>query len=116
MIFIYSIFSICMCQLFKWKKLSSDKKMSLIVISTMSHFWPPTLTSSWKFIFASLFSMVYTPHPPPPPPKIFFFIGGELISFLGEEARPFSSIKPSMTNHVNSNIVDCKIIYFLCVC
>ena len=34
---------------------------------------------------------------------------GDLISFLGEGARPFSSIKPSMTNHINSRIVNSKL-------
>ena len=34
---------------------------------------------------------------------------GDLIFFLGEGgAGPFSSMKPSMTNHVNSRIVDGK--------
>ena len=40
---------------------------------------------------------------------------GELIFFLGEGSRPFCSIKPSMTNHVNSRIVDGKIICFMCI-
>ena len=41
----------------------------------------------------------------------------DLISFFGRgEARLFSSIKPSMTtNHVNSRIVDNKIICFMCM-
>ena len=35
---------------------------------------------------------------------------GVLVSFLGEGARPFCSIKPSMNNHVNTRTVDSKII------
>ena len=42
---------------------------------------------------------------PPPTTNIFLYCG-KLISFLGGVARPFSSIKPSMTNHVNSLLVD----------
>ena len=42
---------------------------------------------------------------PPPTPNIFLYCG-ELISFLGGVASPFSSIKPSMTNHVNSLLVE----------
>ena len=41
---------------------------------------------------------------------------GDLISFLGEGDRLFSSIKPSMTNHVISRIVDGKIMCFMCAC
>ena len=42
---------------------------------------------------------------------------GVLISFLGEGARPFCSIKPSMTNHVNSRTVDSKIMFHvMCAC
>ena len=40
-----------------------------------------------------------------------------LISFLGEGvASPFTSIEPSMMNHLNSSIVEGKIICFMCVC
>ena len=51
----------------------------------------------------------------------FKFLGGllywvDLIPFGRGEARPVSSIKPSMTNHVNSRIVDDKIICFMCLC
>ena len=49
-------------------------------------------------------------------PQIFFLYWGELKFFLGERARPFSSIKPSMTNYVNSRIVDGTIICFMCIC
>ena len=41
---------------------------------------------------------------------------GDLISFLGEGDRLFSSIKPSMTNHVISRIVYGKIMCFMCAC
>ena len=41
---------------------SQDKKMILIIIFTMCHFWSPTLTNFWWFVFVSLFSMVYAPH------------------------------------------------------
>ena len=41
---------------------------------------------------------------------------GDLISFLGEAARTFFSMEQSMTNHVNSRIVDGKIICFMCAC
>ena len=80
-------------------------------------------------------------YPLPPPTNIYIFCGvynffsclvargwenfkflgdllrrGDLIPFLGERSTPFSSIKPSMTNHANSRIVDGKIIGFMCVC
>ena len=36
--------------------------------------------------------------------------------FFGREgARPFSSIKPPITNHVNSRIVDGKIMFHVCM-
>ena len=41
---------------------------------------------------------------------------GDLISFLREGTRPFSSVKPSMTTHVNLRTVDGKIICFMCAC
>ena len=41
---------------------------------------------------------------------------GDLVSILGDGGRLFSSIKPSMTNHVNYRIVDKKMICFMCVC
>ena len=41
----------------------------------------------------------------PPTTNIFLYCG-ELISFLGGGARPFSSIKPLMTNHANSLLVE----------
>ena len=53
---------------------------------------------------------------PPTQPQVFLLYWVELISFLGEGARPFSSMKPSMTNHVNSRIVDAKIICFMYEC
>ena len=40
---------------------------------------------------------------------------GHLLCFCGREARPFSSIKPSTTNHVNSRIVDEKIMFDVCM-
>ena len=40
-------------------------------------------------------------------PNFLFGIGG---------TRPFSSIKPSITNHVDSKTVDGKIICFMCAC
>ena len=52
----------------------------------------------------------------------FKFLGGllywgDIIYFLGDgRAKPFLSIKSSMTNHINSRIVDGKIICFMCVC
>ena len=39
----------------------------------------------------------------------------DLISILGEGARSFSSIKPSMTNPVNSSIADGKILFHVCM-
>ena len=45
-----------------------------------------------------------------------FLYWGVLISFLGVRARPFSSIKPSVTNHLNSRTIDGKIICFMCAC
>ena len=89
-----------------------------------------------KFVvFVFVFSMVYTP----PYPQFCFFVFfifsclvardweyfrflGDLlyweilISFLERGARPFSSIKPSVTNHVDSKTVDGKIICFMCAC
>ena len=87
----------------------SNKKIILNVVSTISHFWFPTLTTFWQSVFASLISMANTLAPPcPPPTNIFFceelkniffvfcsqledfkFLGpllswGDLISFLAE--------------------------------
>ena len=46
-----------------------------------------------------------------------FKFPGDLISFLGEGgARTFAYIEPSMMNHLNSSIVESKIICFMCVC
>ena len=98
---------------------SQTKKVILIVIYTISHFWSPTLTT--------LFSIVYTPLSTN---KYFFCRGsyhlarnwenfkflGDLISILGGETLPFSTIKPPMTNYINSRIIDGKIICFICVC
>ena len=36
--------------------------------------------------------------------------------FWEKVARPFTSIEPSMMNHLNSTIVEGKIICFMCVC
>ena len=45
------------------------------------------------------------------------FVLGRLSCLFGERrARPFYSMKLSMTNHVNSRIVDGKIICFICGC
>ena len=99
-------------------------------------FWSLTLTNMWQSVFVLLFSMVYIP----PTNKYFFVCGakfflcvlqlgagnisnflgtfcimnGVLISSLGGGARPFSSIKPSITNQLNSRTVDGKIICFMC--
>ena len=87
---------------------SQAKKMILIVLSTISHFWSPTFTYFWQSVFLSLFSMVYNPRYP----EIFLCaccsqelgrfqiswgpsVLGDLISFLRLGAKPFSSIKPS---------------------
>ena len=48
---------------------SQAKKIILIVISTISHFW---LTNLWQSVFVSLFSVLYTR----PNPQIFFIVGG----------------------------------------
>ena len=77
-------------------------------------------------IRGSLYFYLYFPWYIPPNPQIFFYgelkfvfvscskglgifqiswrpsVLGVLISILGEGARPFSSIRPSMANHVNS--------------
>ena len=45
----------------KKKNTNLKQKMTLIVISTIYHFWSSTLTTFWYSVFASLFSMVYTP-------------------------------------------------------
>ena len=45
-----------------------------------------------------------------------FRLGGTLFLFWQRGVRSFSSIKPSMTNHVNSRTVDDKIICFMCAC
>ena len=39
---------------------SEAKKIILMVISTISQFWSPTLTNLWYSVFLSLFSMVCT--------------------------------------------------------
>ena len=42
---------------------------------------------------------------------------GDRISFSGEGgAKPFSSIKLSMTNHIKSRVVDGNIICYMCIC
>ena len=51
---------------------SQAKETIPIVISTISHFWFPTLTNLWQSVFVSLFSMVYTLSYP----QIFFFVRG----------------------------------------
>ena len=47
--------------LYKKKNTNLKQKMTLIVISAIYHFWSSTLTTFWYSVFASLFSMVYTP-------------------------------------------------------
>ena len=56
-----------------------------------------------------------------PHSQIFIFVGtkfffGSNCFFRRGGTRPCSSIKPSQTNHLNSRIVNCKIICFTCVC
>ena len=100
-------------------KLAQTKKVILIVIYTISHFWSPTLTTLFSIVYTALSTNKY-----------FFCRGsyllarnwenfkflGDLISILGGETLPFSTIKPSMTNYINSRIIDGKIICFICVC
>ena len=40
---------------------------------------------------------------------------GDLISFWEKGARPFTSMEPSMMNHLKSRIVEGKIICFMCL-
>ena len=54
---------------------SQAKQMILIVISTISDFWSPTLTNLWLLVFVLLFSMVYIP----PNPQLLFLWG---VKFL----------------------------------
>ena len=54
-----------------------------------------------KFLVVCLCILIFHGIYSPAQLQIFFLYWGELISFLEEGARPFSSIKPSMTNHVN---------------
>ena len=54
---------------------SQTKKVIPNVVSTISHFLSPTLTTFWQSVFVSLFSMVYTP--PSTPTHKYFFCGGE---------------------------------------
>ena len=61
--------------------------MILTVISTISQFWSPTLTTSWQSVFVFLFSMVYIPHPP----TNIFFVGLEV--FLHLQARGWENFK-----------------------
>ena len=56
-----------------------------------------------------LFHVIYSPLP-----TIIFC--GDLTSILERDAGPFSSIKPSITYHVNPRKVDCKTICFMCTC
>ena len=87
----------------------------------------------YKFLLVCLCILVFHGiYHPPPTTKIFLYLVakgwenfknswgpsvlGETNILFGSEARPFSSIKPSMTNRVNSRIVEGKIICFMCVC
>ena len=65
---------------------SQTKKIIQIVISTISHFWSPNLTTFWQSVFVSLFCMVYTP---PSPTNIFFV----LLFFLYLVARGWENFK-----------------------
>ena len=44
-----------------------------------------------------------------------FCIGQTQFPFWERRGRPFSFMKPSMTNHVSSRKVDGKIIFFMCI-
>ena len=105
--------------------------MFRIIISTIYQFWSPTLTTFWQSVFVPLFSMVYSP------PnykyislwsiKLLFVSQGQGLrkfqislgpsvsggpNFLfarGGRVSPFASIKPSVTNHINSRIVMVKL-------
>ena len=57
------------------RKTNKQKKKILIVNSTISHFWSPTLTNLQQSVFVSLFSIVYTP----PYPQIFFLWGAKFF-------------------------------------
>ena len=41
----------------------TNKQKIPIVISTISHFWSPTLTTVWQSVFVSSFSIIYAPTP-----------------------------------------------------
>ena len=103
-----------------------------MVISTISHFWSPTLTTSCQSVFVSLFSMVYTP----PRPfcganfsSCLMARGWENLKFLGDLlflgnnilfGRGYAIIFHKASNDqscklINSRIVDGKIICVMCV-
>ena len=102
---------------------SQTSKMILTLISTIPHFWSPALTT-----YVSLYLYPYFPwYILPPPPTIFFSVGlkvfyiscsqglgagGPVFLFGRRGIRPFSSIKPLLTSHVNSRIVEGKICVF----
>ena len=96
-----------------------------IMILNVFHYWSRTLKTVWKSVLVSLFFIVYST----PTRNIFLSRGLKCFCFLQLGARKFqiswgpsvlgepnfhfrrsrvglfSSIKPSMTNHVNSRIV-----------
>ena len=105
----------------EYKSQPKTKKIP-IVISAISHFRSPfiIITPSYPqiiFLWRAKFFLSVAARAW----EYFKFLGGllywgVLISFLEKEATSFSSIMPSMTNHVNSKTVDGKIICFMCAC
>ena len=76
----------------------------------------PPSTHKYLFVGAKFFSCLVVRSW-----QNFKFLGGllyrvDLTPFGRGEAWPVSSIKPSMTNHVNSRIFDDKIICVMCLC
>ena len=93
--------------------------MILIVISTISHFWSPTLAN----FCGSLYLYPYFPWYILPLTHKYLFLWGANFFYVscsyGLGRFQISSIKPSMTNHanhVNPRTVDGKITCFMYAC
>ena len=78
---------------------TQTKKLILTVISTIFHFWPPTLTTFRQSVFVSLLSMVYTVLPLP---RNIFLLGLQIFLYLLAMGRDnFKSWGPSILGRPN---------------